>query len=112
MYEKKTHPPIAKKEFSIRIYRHAGLVCLILTSALAIGIVGYHITAGLTWIDSLLEASMILGGMGPTQVLHTTGAKLFASFYSLFSGLVFIGTAGVMVAPFIHRLLHRFHFEE
>jgi hypothetical protein len=55
---------------------------------------------------------MILGGMGPTQALHTTGAKLFASFYSLFSGLIFIGTAGLMLAPFVHRLLHSFHFEE
>jgi hypothetical protein len=104
MYERKAHPPIPKRSFSIRIFRPALVVVLIFAAALGMGV--------LSWIDSLLEASMILGGMGPTQALHTTSAKLFASFYSLFSGLIFIGTAGLMLAPFVHRLLHSFHFEE
>ncbi len=79
--------------------------------ALGIGVVGYHLIAGLPWIDSLLNASMILGGMGPVDPLHTDAAKLFASFYALFSGLMFIGIASVLVAPFVHRLLHRIHYE-
>jgi len=79
--------------------------------ALAIGICGYHFIARLSWIDSLLNASMILGGMGPVDTLQTTAAKLFASFYALFSGLAFIGIASLLVAPFAHRLLHRFHIE-
>jgi hypothetical protein len=63
-------------------------------------------------LDSLMNASMILGGMGPVDTLHSTSAKLFASFYALFSGLVVIGVAGVVVAPFAHRMLHSLHAEE
>ncbi|PYL52103.1 MAG: hypothetical protein DMF29_11500 [Verrucomicrobia bacterium] len=79
--------------------------------ALGIGVIGYYCIGGLSWIDSVLNASMILGGMGPVDPLHSSAAKLFASFYALFSGLAFIGIASLMVAPFAHRLLHRFHIE-
>ena len=68
--------------------------------------------AGLSWIDSLLNASMILGGMDPVDPLRTNGAKVFASCYALFSGLAFIGIVSVLLAPFVHRLLHRVHAEE
>ncbi|HRK23031.1 MAG TPA: hypothetical protein PLX06_14530 [Fimbriimonadaceae bacterium] len=112
MYEHKSKPPIPIRDFQIRVIRHLLAAFGVIGSALGIGIVGYHWIAGLDWIDSLLEASMILGGMGPIQPLNTTGAKLFASFYSLFSGLAFIGIAGVMIAPVAHRILHRFHWEE
>jgi hypothetical protein len=66
----------------------------------------------LDWLDSLLNASMILGGMGPVDPIPSTSGKLFASFYALFSGLVFIGLSGFLLAPFVHRLLHHFHWEE
>ena len=79
--------------------------------ALGVGVLGYHFVAHLGWIDSLLNASMILGGMGPVDPLRSAAAKLFASGYALFSGLAVIGIAGVMLAPFAHRLLHRFHIE-
>jgi len=79
--------------------------------ALGIGVLGYHWLAELPWIDSLLNASMILGGMGPVDPLHSTAAKVFASVYALFSGLAFIGIAGFILAPFVHRLLHKFHVE-
>lgn len=78
---------------------------------LSIGVLGYHGLAHLSWIDSLLNASMILAGMGPVDPLPTSAAKLFASFYALFSGLAFIGIVSVLLAPFVHRLLHRFHAE-
>ena len=80
--------------------------------ALAIGMVGYHVTARLPWIDSFVNASMILGGMGPVDPLKTSGAKLFAGFYALFSGLVFIALMGIVLAPWAHRVLHRFHMDE
>jgi hypothetical protein len=80
--------------------------------SLGLGVLGYHLTEGLSWLDSLLNASMILGGMGPVDVLHTPAGKLFASFYALFSGAVFLGMAGIVVAPIAHRLLHRLHLEE
>ena len=84
----------------------------VVAASLGIGILGYHFIAQFTWIDSLLNASMILGGMGPVGELHTDGAKVFASVYALFSGLVFIGVLATLLAPFVHRLMHRFHIDE
>jgi len=80
--------------------------------ALSLGIAGYHWIAGLAWIDSLLEASMILEGMGPVSPLTTTGAKVFASVYALFSGVVFIAIMGIVLAPLAHRVLHSFHLDD
>ena len=79
--------------------------------ALLIGIFGYHLLAGFGWIDSLLEASMILGGMGPVSPVTTTAAKVFASVYALFSGIVFIALMGIVLSPLAHRMLHRFHLD-
>lgn len=87
------------------------LAFLVIAAGLGIGVVGYHVLAGLGWVDSLLNASMILGGMGPVDVLKTDAAKIFASCYALFSGLVFIGVATLLTAPFAHRILHRFHLD-
>lgn len=80
--------------------------------SLGVGVTGYHFIAGLPWIDALLDASMILGGMGPVNPLHTNEAKVFASIYALFSGLVLIGATGVLLAPIFHWVLHRFHLEQ
>lgn len=85
---------------------------LFILAALVIGVAGYHWVARLSWIDSLLNASMILGGMGPVGELKTTEAKVFASFYALFSGLVFVGVMGVVISPILHRMLHWFHIDE
>lgn len=112
VYEPKSKPPLPLREFRSRVLRHILAAFAVIGGALGIGIVGYHCFAGLDWIDSLLEASMILGGMGPIQPLQSNEAKLFASAYSLFSGLAFIGIAGIMIAPVAHRILHRFHWEE
>jgi len=112
MYERRTHPLLSRAKFARRVARHLCLALLAIGFALAMGILGYHFIGQLGWIDSLLNASMILGGMGPVDPLHSSAAKLFASFYALFSGLAFIGIASLMVAPFAHRLLHRFHVEE
>jgi len=84
---------------------------IVLFVGLGIGVLGYHVLDGLSWIDSLLNASMILGGMGPVDPLRSSAAKIFASFYALFSGLAFIGVASLIIAPFAHRLLHRFHIQ-
>ena len=80
--------------------------------ALLIGVGGYHWLAGFGWVDSFLEASMILGGMGPVNQLPTDGAKIFASLYALFSGLMFVGVMGVVLSPIVHRFLHKFHVDE
>lgn len=80
--------------------------------ALVIGVSGYHWLAGFDCVDSFLEASMILGGMGPVNQLQTDGAKMFASLYALFSGLMFVGIMGVVLSPIVHRFLHKFHIDE
>jgi hypothetical protein len=83
----------------------------IVAFSLAIGILGYHFTENLPWIDSLVNASMILGGMGPVAPLETVGGKLFASFYALYSGMILLVAVGVLIAPAFHRFLHHFHIE-
>jgi hypothetical protein len=83
----------------------------IVLGALMIGVLGYHFTAQLGWLDSLVNASMILGGMGPVDPIRSSLGKWFESFYALFSGVVFIGSVGVMLAPLARRFLHRFHLD-
>jgi hypothetical protein len=111
MLEHRRQPLISHRDFVHRIGRSVGLSTLLIGGSLAIGVVGYHITGGLDWIDALLNASMILTGMGPVAQLSTTGAKLFASCYALFSGVIFIASISVVIAPLAHRFLHRFHVE-
>jgi len=112
MYERRQQPLLSRAKFLKRVGRH-GLVALgVLVFGLGIGILGYHWIAHFSWIDSLLNASMILGGMGPIDPLPNNAAKLFASFYALFSGLAFVGIVSVLLVPFVHRLLHRIHAEE
>jgi len=112
MFERK-HEEIAP--LSVFVKRMAASVVMagiLIAVALCIGIMGYHWIAGLGWVDSLLEASMILGGMGPVNTLSTNGAKIFAAGYALFSGLVFIAIMGIVLAPVTHRMLHKFHVDE
>lgn len=111
MYEGRNHPLMSRAKFFRRVLRHIGGAFVFIAIALLMGILGYHYLAHFKWIDSLLNASMILGGMGPVDPLPSTAAKVFASCYAIFCGVGFIGIAGVMLAPFAHRLLHRFHIE-
>ncbi len=112
MYETRHARPLSRRAFAIRLAYH-GLVSLaIITFALGVGVVGYHMLGHLSWVDSLLNASMILGGMGPVDPLPSDGAKVFASFYALFSGLAFIGITAILLAPVVHRVLHRFHMDD
>jgi hypothetical protein len=83
----------------------------IVVLSLGLGILGYHLFGGLPWLDALLNAAMILAGEGPVDPMRTTAAKAFATGYALFSGVVFISVAGILIAPAAHYLLHRFHLE-
>ena len=100
--------------FAKRLASSFAIGLVLIAFALAVGIVGYHWLAGFAWVDSLLEASMILGGMGPVHGsdLNTSASKVFASAYALFSGLMFIGIMGVVLTPIVHRFLHKFHVDE
>jgi hypothetical protein len=97
--------------FAQRLAVAVGVAGCIVILVLFIGISGYHWLDGLEGVDSLLEASMILGGMGSINPPKSTGAKLFASGYALFSGLVFIAIMGIVLTPIVHRILHKFHVE-
>jgi hypothetical protein len=110
-YEHKNEPLLPRRGYMLRLLGHTLLALALIAFALSIGVVGYHFIGGLPWIDSLLNASMILGGMGPVDPLTTVTAKLFASFYALFAGLAFLAIAGVLIAPVAHRFLHRLHLE-
>ena len=112
MYESKTKPLLTRRQFVNRMLGHAGLAGAIIAGALVLGIAGYHFSEDIPWLDALLEASMILSGMGPIHAPTTTAGKLFASAYALFSGVVFLGLAAVVLAPVIHRVLHRFHLDQ
>ena len=112
MYEHRTHRMLAWPGFLVRAARHLGWAAGLLFAAVGLGTIGYHTAGQLPWIDAFLNASMILGGMGPVDRMETTAAKLFAAFYALFSGLVFVGVIGVVLAPWAHRLFHWIHLEE
>ena len=111
MLEKKHERLLSTRQFAWRVAGFAGVAGLLILLALGLGVAGYHWIAGLSPIDALLNASMILGGMGPVDELHGTAAKVFASAYALFSGLVFITVTGVLLAPILHRILHLFHVD-
>ena len=111
MYEHRTSPLLSRKVFRRRMARHGGFALAVVAASLAIGILGYHVLEGFAWIDALLNASMILGGMGPVDRVQTAAGKIFASFYALYSGLIVLVVAGVLFAPLLHRFLHRFHLE-
>jgi hypothetical protein len=111
MFEHHKNELISRKEFARRQIRYLGFSMIILAFSLGIGTMGYHVYGKLPWIDSFLNASMILTGMGPVDHLDADSAKLFAAFYALFSGVAFLTFVGVLFAPIYHRFLHKFHLE-
>ena len=112
MYEHHSEPLLSLRKFVYRLLWHALIALTAIVCALGIGIVGYHCFDGLSWLDSFLNASMILGGMGPVNELHSPAAKLFAGFYALFSGLIFVGVVSIIMFPIVHRFLHILHLDD
>ena len=104
--------PDYNRRFYHRLLGALVLAGSVIAVSLLLGVLGYHFVAGFGWIDSLLNASMILSGMGPVKNLPSDAAKVFASCYALFSGVVFISATGILLAPMFHRVLHRFHLEQ
>ncbi len=100
-----TEPDKSITIFIRKFLGYIGLSALFISLGLILGILGYHWAAGLSWLDALVEASMILSGMGPISPLSTTGAKIFASLYALFSGLIFVIAMGIVLSPLIYSLL-------
>src|SRR5262245_33525073 len=111
MFEHRGQELLPRRAFLFRLGRFALAALLLVMVSWGIGILGYRTLENVSLIDATLNAAMILGGMGPVDKLNTDGGKLFASFYALFSGIVFLVAVGVLVAPILHRFMHQFHLE-
>lgn len=112
MYENKNQKLISRRAFHSRVLRNVMIFLLILTVSLLIGISGYHYIGELNWVDSFLEACMILGGMGPVSAPKNDAVKIFAGFYAIFCGVIFLSGISLLISPFWHRELHRFHLAD
>ncbi len=112
MFERRGEPLLPTGQFILRLMRHAGYGLALVIGSLLIGMVGYHQLEGLSWVDSFLNASMILGGMGPVAQLTTDAGKVFAGLYALYAGMIFLVAVGILLLPALHRVLHSFHVEE
>ena len=110
MYEPRYARPLPRPKFYGRMARHGAVVALLIVVSLGIGMVGYHALEKMPWLDAYANAAMILSGMGPLTELKTNAGKFFAGSYALFSGIMFISAAGILLAPVAHRVMHKFHF--
>ncbi|HEY3123287.1 MAG TPA: hypothetical protein VGK70_04415 [Thermoanaerobaculia bacterium] len=111
MFEHRLSPLLPMAAFRARLLKMASFGFALIAASLTVGMLGYHYIAEQTWADSFLNAAMILSGMGPVGDLKSTAAKIFAGSYALYSGLALILIAGIILAPIVHRFLHRFHLE-
>ena len=111
MFEHRSQPLISRPAFTRRMVQSALVATAIGMGSLAVGAAGYHWIGGIDWVDALLNAPMILAGEGPVDPMRTTGGKLFATGYALFSGVMFLTSVAVLLSPLAHRLMHRFHLE-
>lgn len=111
-FERRTDKLAPVSIYVQRIAASLALASVLILVGLSVGIVGYHLIAGFNFVDSLLEASMILGGMGPVRELPNDASKIFASIYALFSGVIFIALMGIILSPVAHRVMHKFHIDE
>lgn len=111
LYEHRTEPLLSRRAFAYRVWQHFLVALAVILASLIIGMVGYHILAHFGWIDSFLNAAMLLGGMGPVGDISTGAGKIFAGCYALYAGLVLIVSAGVLLTPVLHRVMHRLHLE-
>jgi hypothetical protein len=109
MYEHRSDPVAPRAVFLRRLARSGGMGLIAIAVSLLVGMLGYHSIEGLSWIDAFLNAAMLLGGMGPLEHERNTAGKLFEGFYAIYCGLAVISVAGVMLAPVIHRFLHKLH---
>ncbi|HTT57590.1 MAG TPA: hypothetical protein VMF63_10800 [Opitutaceae bacterium] len=111
MFEHRTDPLLPRREFVRRQVYHALLAAAFLLAGLVVGMIGYHVLEGQGWVDAFANAAMILSGMGPLDPIRTPAGRIFAGCYAVFSGVAFLTTVGVLLAPIVHRALHRFHLE-
>jgi hypothetical protein len=112
VYEARHQPPLTRARFARRLLGHSAVVIGLIGLSLALGMAGYVAFEHLSWMDAFVNAAMLLGGMGPVHLPQTEAGKLFAGCFALYAGLVFIVVAALLVSPVLHRVLHRFHWDE
>lgn len=112
MFEKKHQRIISRQRFRRRLLIAVLIDLIFLSFSLSIGVLGYHFIGGLSFVDAFLNASMILGGMGPVDTLTNDSAKIFSGLYALYSGIAFLTSFAILIAPIFHRFLHKFHLED
>ena len=112
MYESRTSRPIPRPLFVRRVLLHFAAGAALILVSLVMGMAGYAYYEHMRWLDAFLNATMLLGGMGPVNAPQTDGGKLFAGLFALYAGPVFLAVAGLVIAPIAHRILHKFHWEE
>jgi hypothetical protein len=112
MYEHRSSAPLPRAHFIKRLASHFAFALALILVSLGIGMAGYSYFEGMAWRDAFVNSAMLLGGMGPVDPLKTDGGKVFAGCYALYCGLVFLIVAGVLLAPVVHRVIHRFHWEQ
>jgi hypothetical protein len=111
MFEHRSQPLLPRRDFLRRQLYHAVLAATSLLAGLLVGMIGYHLLEGQGWVDAFANAAMILSGMGPLDPIKTPAGRIFAGCYAIFSGVAFLTTVGILLAPVVHRALHRFHLE-
>lgn len=112
MYEARKNPPLTRRHFIRRLVLHGIGAMGLLVGSIVVGMIGYAYYENLAWRDAFLNSAMLLGGMGPVDAPKTDGGKIFAGVYALYAGLVFIVVAGILFVPVLHRLLHKFHWDQ
>jgi len=111
-FEHHRQPLAPRHVFLRRLFRFISYAAIFLSVSLSLGVLGYHYICGLSWVDAVLDASMILAGMGPVSAIPNDAGKYFASAYALFSGVAFLGTFSIIIAPVLHRIMHQLHLNE
>lgn len=111
MFEHKHEKLLPRREFLRRVTKYALVSFGLVVVSLFIGMLGYHQSEGMPWIDAFLNSAMLMGGMGPVDTLHTDAGKLFAGVYALYCGMVLLIAVGIFAVPIVHRFLHHFHLE-
>ena len=111
LYEHHTQPLLSRRRFAGRVWQHFLIALAIVLVSLMLGMIGYHLLARFSWLDSFLNSAMLLGGMGPVGDIPTSSGKLFAGIYALYAGLVLIAASAVLLTPVLHRLLHGLHLD-
>jgi hypothetical protein len=112
MYESRRQPPLQRAAFVRRLLGHVAAALVLILGSIAIGMTGYMHFENLAALDAFLDTAMLLGGMGPVHLPKTDAGKLFAGLFALYAGLVFIATAALVLGPVVHRVLHRFHWDD